>query len=205
MIKLWGRVNSINVSKVLWVLEEVGAPYTRSDGIDARGNHSGELLAANPNARVPVINDEGFVLWESNAIVRYISYKYGLGTIYPTDVRERAESEQWMEWQQTSISPPLALPFHGLIRRHPQHRDPASIERAGAELDRLWRILDAHLSERDYVLGYEFSMADISLGVAAWRWFNLPMKRADVPQVERWFETLKTRESYRKNVMRPLT
>jgi glutathione S-transferase len=206
VIQLWGRVNSINVMKVLWALDELNVPYTRSDaGMEFGVVDRPHYLQMNPNGKVPVINDEGFMLWESNAIVRYVSYKYGLGTMYPTDVRRRAEAEQWMEWQQTTVSPPMAYPFHGLVRMHAAYQDEGTIARAAAELSRLWAMLDAHLEERDYILGDSFTMADIPLGAAAWRWLNLPIKRYETPHVTRWHERLKSRNSFKRHVMHELS
>ena len=86
MLKLWGRVNSINVQKVLWALEELKVPYERTDAGMAFGVVNEPFYKKmNPNSRVPTIDDDGFVLWESNAIVRYLAAKHGAGSLYPND------------------------------------------------------------------------------------------------------------------------
>ncbi|MEM7404846.1 MAG: glutathione S-transferase family protein [Pseudomonadota bacterium] len=206
MLMIYGRANSINVMKVLWVCEELGCQFRRVDaGMEHGKVDDADFRAMNPNGRVPVINDDGFVLWESNAIVRYLAYKYGLGTMYPADVRQRAEAEQWMEWQQTTVAPHLAWPFHGIIRRVPAFRNEARMQQAADDLSDLYSVLDAHLSDRDYILGDRLTMADIPLGVATWRWLNLPIKRAELAHVEAWHERLLNREGFRQHVAHPLS
>ncbi len=100
MLKIWGRRNSSNVRKVLWCAEEIGLPY---ESIEVGGSHGGtqtpEYQAMNPNSLVPVIEDHGLPLWESNAIVRYLSARYALGTLYAEDPMERAQAEKWMDWR----------------------------------------------------------------------------------------------------------
>src|SRR5258707_9272853 len=120
MIKLWGRTNSINVQKVLWTLAELDLAYERVDA----GLHFGivgtpSYLAMNPNALVPTIDDDRFVLWESNVIVRYLATKYGMGKLCPEEMRERFDAERWMDWQQTSLNPPIGSLLFNRIRRPP--------------------------------------------------------------------------------------
>ena len=100
MLKVWGRKNFINVQKVLWCCEELGLPYERIDAGGPFGlTRDPEYLARNPNALVPTISDDEFVLWESNAIVRYLATRHGSGAMWPEDLRERADAERWMDWQ----------------------------------------------------------------------------------------------------------
>ncbi|MBT6276670.1 MAG: glutathione S-transferase family protein [Chromatiales bacterium] len=206
MLTVWGRANSVNVMKVLWTCEELGAPFERREaGLEHGRVDTPEFLDMNPNGRVPVINDDGFCLWESNAIVRYLSYKYGLGSFYPSDVRRRAEAEQWMEWQQTTVAPIIAWPFQGLIRKHPDYQNEAKLAEASAELDKVWSVLDRHLLDQPFVLGQSLTMADIPLGAAVWRWSNLPIERASMRNVEAWLERLKARPGFAQYVAQSLT
>lgn len=205
MITIWGRINSLNVMKVLWTCDELDAPFRR---IDAGGEYGKvddiDFRLMNPNGRVPVINDDGFLLWESNPIVRYLCYKYALGTLYPADVRSRAVAEQWMDWQQTTIDPLLEYPYLGLVRRHPDYRDEGQIQHAAFLLNQVYAVLDAHMADRPYVMGNDLTMADIPLGAATWRWQNLPIRREEFSNVESWMETLQSHESFRKHVAHPL-
>jgi len=206
MIKLLGRANSINVQKVHWCLEELGLPYERTDiGGAFGGNNTPEYLAKNPNGRVPTLEDDGFVLWESNVIVRYLSAKHSVGKLWPTDVRVRAEADRWMDWQQTAVAPAMFGVFWGLIRTAPEKRDSAAIEKSKDECAAVMAMLDAHLRVRAYVAGDSFTMGDIPVGCAAHRWFNLPIERPKLASLEAWYGRLKARPAAAKVLVAPIT
>ena len=115
MLKLWGRINSINVQKVLWALEELKVPYERTDAGMAFGLVNEPFYKKmNPNSRVPTIDDDGFVLWESNAIVRYLAAKHGAGSLSPNDPKQRADSDRWMDWAANHVGPVITPVFWGL-------------------------------------------------------------------------------------------
>src|SRR5919197_4157345 len=129
MIKIWGRNTSVNVQKVMWAVGELGLPHERIDvGGPFGKNNEPAYLAMNPNGLVPTLEEDGFVLWESNAIVRYLAAKYGAGTLEPADPRARARANSWMDWQLTVAHPPLTPVFWGLVRTPPEKRDHAAIE-----------------------------------------------------------------------------
>ena len=133
MIKIWGRNTSVNVQKVMWAVGELEVPHERIDVGGAFGkNKEPAYLAMNPNGLVPTLEEDGFLLWESNAIVRYLAAKYGAGKLEPADPRSRARASSWMDWQLTVAHPPLTPVFWGLIRTPPEKRDPKAIE-AGKE------------------------------------------------------------------------
>lgn len=206
MLKLWGRTNSINVMKVLWCLDEIGIDYKRVDAGMQYGvvneDHYGDL---NPNRKVPTLEDGELVLWESNVIVRYLCAKYASGSLCPEDPGTRALSDQWMDWQQTSIHPDVTYIFWGAVRNSPDHQDPKRIDAAMKNLNAMWSLLDAHLAERQFVAGDSLTMGDIPVGCAAWRWFNLDIERPELPNVAAWHERLKQRDGFRRHVMQPLT
>ena len=206
MLKVWGRANSINVQKVLWCCDELGLEYER---IDAGGpfdrTQDPEYLAMNPNGLVPTISDDGFTLWESNAIVRYLAAKHGAGTLCPDDLRERADADRWMDWQLGTLWAAMRPVFIGLVRTPPEERDTAAIEEARQQAVEAWNILEAHLEGRDYALGERFTMADIPLGVSIYRWLQLPVERPAVPNLEAYHERLSERPAFRERVMLPLT
>lgn len=206
MLKILGRKTSSNVQKVLWVADELKLRYERADiGGPFGGNDTPEYLKLNPNGKVPtIIEDDGWVMWESNAITRYLAAKYGDGTLYPADLRVRASAERWMDWQTNTVSPQMVGVFRGLVRTPPEKRDPAAIAKARDGLARLMGILDAHLAQSDYVAGPAFTVGDIPLGIAAWRWFEMPIEREDYPHLRRWFERLAERPPYQTHVMQPL-
>ena len=206
MLKIWGRTNSINVQKVLWCCGELGLKYERIDAGMAFGvNNTSEYKAMNPNGLVPTIDDDGFVLWESHAIVRYLARKHGKGTLLPDDARAAADADRWMEWYSTTVWPSLRPIFWNLVRTPPEKRNMAEVEDARQKLASTFGILDAHLAGRDYVTGRDFTVADIPLGVAAFRWFNLPIERPAQPHFARWYERITERPAFRERCMLPLT
>ena len=206
MLKVWGRKNSANVQKAMWCIGELGLAHERIDlGGQFGGNDQDWYLAMNPNGLVPTLDDEGVVLWESNAIVRYLSAKYDAGGLCPENPAARAQAEKWMDWQLTTVMPALHPLFWGLVRTPPEARDPASIEAGAARSARAFAILDRHLAGRDYVSGDSLTMADIPLGATAYRWYALDVARPDTPHLRAWYERLVERPAFAEHVMIPLS
>jgi glutathione S-transferase len=204
-MKIWGRRTSVNVQKVLWTCAELGIEHERVDvGGPFGGLADPGYLRLNPNGLVPVIEDDGFVLWESNSIVRYLAATRGLGMLCPADPRERADAERWMDWQLCHLLPGMSPLFMGLVRTAPEARDATAIERARERSAHAWRILEGALAGRRYVTGDRLTIADIALGGFAWRWHALPIERPSLPHVRRWYDALCERPAYREHVMLPL-
>jgi glutathione S-transferase len=205
MITLWGRKNSINVQKALWCIEELGLPYERIDAGRGYGvTDTPEYRRMNPNGLVPTIEDDGFVLWESNAIVRYLCSKHSAGELCPADPKVRADADRWMDWQATAFTPAFGPIFHGLVRT-PGSRTREEIDAAIAASEGFAAILDARLADRRYVAGDTFTMGDIPLGAAAFRWLNLPIERQPRPNLERYIKEILARPAGRKVLLLPLT
>ena len=199
MLKIWGRLTSVNVQKVVWCADELGLAYDRIDaGRDFGLVNTADYLAKNPNGLVPVIEDNGFVLWESNAIVRYLAAQHGAGTLCPGDPRMRADADRWMDWQATAFNPAIGPAFWQLIRFAPEKRDPAVIETARDSAEKKLALLDAHLATREFVAGSWFTMGDIPLGCSIDRWYKLPLAHEAHKNVERWYAALKEREGARQ-------
>jgi glutathione S-transferase len=206
MLQLKGRINSSNVMKALWVLEEIGIDYEREDvGRQFGKNHEAPYLRLNPNGRIPTIIDGDLVLWESNSIVRYLAAKHSDGNLWPTDPAARARCEMWMDWQLTEMAHGMVPVFHGLIRNPPEERDMDAINAARDIWAATWRILDDHLSRNTYVGGDTFTMADIPIGPMAYRWYELPIEREDFTHLQRWYDAICTRPAFRKHVMTGLS
>ncbi len=205
MLKIFGRPNSANVQKVLWTCAELDLPYQRIDaGLEYGVNDTPPYLAMNPMGLVPTIVDDGFVLWESNACVRYLAAKHGLGTLCPADLRVRADAERWMDWAHT-LTVTISPMFWGLVRTPPERRDLGLIEAKRKEVARLMAMLDANLRKRPYVAGERLTIGDIPFAAHVYRWFNLAIERPDLPHLRAWYERLVAREPYRKIVMIPIT
>jgi glutathione S-transferase len=206
MLKIWGRVNSVNVKKALWAAEELGLQYERIDaGLHFGVTKTPEYRRMNPNSLVPTIEEDGFVLWESHSIVRYLAAKHAAGTLWPTDLRVRADAERWMDWAFT-LQNTMRDVFWGLIRTPPEKRDMKAIE-AGAKrsADLLEAVLETALAGKDYLTGKNFTMGDIPLGCEVQRWMRVPLERPRLPNVEAWFERLRARPAFLKIVDVPLT
>ena len=206
MLKVWGRPNSINVQKVMWAIAELGLDIEH----EVAGLQYGKVdepwyKEMNPNSRVPTIDDDGLVLWESNVIVRYLAAKHGVGELMPDGIANRARAEMWMDWQQTTVHPSITPVFWGLVRTPEAERDNAAIE-AGANAFRTTiSILDSHLAGRDFILGDTLTVADIPLGCVTYRWYALPVEHGDFPNLRAWYDRLSQRPAYREHVMLPLT
>ena len=131
MIKIWGRNTSSNVQKAMWAVGELKLEHTRIDVGGAFGKtKEPAYLAMNPNALVPTLEEEdGFTLWESNSIIRYLAGKHDkAGVLEPKDAKQRALASQWMDWQLSVLGPAITPAFWGLIRTPPEKRDAAAIK-----------------------------------------------------------------------------
>lgn len=208
MIEIFGRRNSVNVQKVLWwctelqltfEVTEVGGPFGRT--------REPWYIQMNPNALVPVIRIDGFVLWESNAILRYLDGSYREGALRVEDARQRAIADQWMDWASSVIMDRSRMPtvFIGLVRTPPAARDVEAIKRAADSMADAWRILDAHLASEPFVAGGRFSVGDIPAGILAYRWFSMDLERPDMPNLRRWVDRLEARPAFRSQIAGPLT
>ena len=207
MLKIWGRKNSSNVRKALWAAEELGLAY---EAIDAGGAFgvvdTPEYRAMNPNGRVPVIEDEGLVLWESNAIVRYLLARHAPDSAwYPADPRARATADKWMDWTSSSFAGPFRTVFWGVLRTPAEKQDWAAINAAIKECDELLNMADHALISQPYLSGNDIGMGDIPLGSFIYAWFEMPIERAPQPHLQAWYERLKQRPAYQKAVMTALT
>lgn len=205
MLKIIGRGTSSNVMKALWTCAELGLEPEREDlGGPFGGNDSPEFLAMNPNGLVPVMVDGDFVLWESNSIVRYLGAVYGKDGFRPDDAKARAIAEKWMDWQISAMSPAMQPVFRGLVRTPPEKRDMDAINAARDRLGTCFGMVEATLAETEFLAGDTFTMGDIPVGIATYRWFNMPIEREDYPNLQRWYDALCTRPGYQEHIMRGL-
>ena len=205
MLRIWGRTNSINVQKVMWAVGELGLAHQRIDAGGAFGGlDSDEYGLRNPNRRVPAIEDDGLVMWESNACVRYLAARYDAGGLWPEDPVARARADMWMDWQQTTLLADMTVVFWGLIRTPEDKRDHGAIDAAVKRLGGTWRVLEAQLAGRRFVGGDRLTIGDIPVGAACYRYLGLPIERPSLPNLEAWYERLKQQPAYREHVMLPL-
>ena len=206
MLKIWGRTNSVNVKKVLWAAEELGLEYERIDaGLHFGVNKTPEYLRMNPTGLVPTIEDDGFQLWESHSIVRYLAARHSAGKLWPTDLQQRADAERWMDWTftfQKEFQRPIFWP---LVRTPPEKRDLNAIEAARKVCAELLEIPEKYLAQRRYLAGNDLTIADIPLGCHIQLWMRLPLERPAQPKLKAWFERLCERPAFKKVVDIPLS
>lgn len=201
MLRILGKASSINVRKVLWTCAEIGVDCGREDwGSGFRPTDTPDFLALNPNALVPVIQDENGVLWESNTICRYLAARHGRTDLLPADPWPRAQVERWMDWQATDLNASWRDAFLGLVRREPAFADPARIAAGAARWNAMMAILDAQLAATGaHVAGPGFTLADIVIGLSVNRWLKTPMDRPALPAVAAYVRRLEDRPAWHEH------
>jgi glutathione S-transferase len=205
MLKIWGRRSSFNLQKVMWLVGELQLPH---DHIPAGGSFGGlddpAFLAMNPHGKVPVIDDDGTVVWESQTILRYLAARYGRGRFWADDAGERARVERWMDWSQSTLQPDFLMGvFWGFYRTPEPQRNLPAIAAKVAACARHFELLDRVLADRPYLCGDDLTLADIPAATALYRYFNIAIERPAVPNVEAWYRRLQERPAYRQHVMVP--
>ncbi len=204
MLTIWGRRNSINVQKAMWTLGEVAVPHER---IDAGGEFGGldtpEFAALNPNRRVPVLQDGDTVVWESNAIIRYLAAKYGAGTLWDPDPSLRAKADIWMAWTQTAAHREFIDLFWGFVRTPPERRDMDAMGAANQRLVKHLALLDRHLGDQPYLAGEAFTMGDIPAGALLYRKLAMEFDHPSLPNLAAWYARLSERPAYQAHVAIP--
>lgn len=210
MLKIWGRASSSNVQKVLWTAAEIGIEFERIDAGGSFGRtNDAAYRAMNPNGLVPTIQDDDFVLWESNTICRYLAAKHQAGVLYPTDLRRRADVERWQDWGSTALAPAIFPAFYGLIRATAKDRDAAAIKASADKTAAALAIVDAQLAGRDYLCGAQLTLADMGIGINTYRWLSMDYasvgyQRPAMPRLQAWYERLCERPAFREWVMIPI-
>ena len=206
MLRIWGRLSSINVRKVVLAARWLEIPFERTDA----GHEFGivktpEYLARNPNGLVPLIEDDGFTLWESNVIVRYLCAMYSPGQLYPLELAPRFDAERWMDWQQTTLNPAGRSAFIQLMRTPADKRSNEAVTKSIAATEPLLDILEAHLARQAFMAGNAFTMADFSIACEIHRWHGLPLERPARPHLEHWYQGILSHAAARDVLDQPLS
>ena len=201
MLKILGRCNSQNVQKVLWLVGELDLDYELDPhGLEHGKNDQPEYLALNPMGRVPTIFDSDFVLWESNAILRYLARKHSYGDLYPTEEQTMARGNRWMDWGLAHFNQAMRPVFWALTRPGLVDIDQERVKANRDEAERMLAMVDRYLGETNYLAGDAFSIYDIPLGVQAYRWFNLDIERAKLDNLDAWYGRLKARPAFQDHI-----
>ena len=204
MLEIWGRKNANQVIQVLWTLAELELDYQRHSIGTRNGDlETEEYKSLNPNSKIPTIRDNGFVMWESHAIIRYLARQYGLGTLYPDDPQKAAMSDQWMTWSTDSFMGTFFPVFWQLVRTEESERDYKKIAEMAKQSSEILQILEDHLVKNNFVAGEQFTYGDIPLGVLIHKYFVLDIERPSLPGIEAWYERLSLREPFQEHAMQP--
>lgn len=203
MLKIWGRKTSVNVQKAMFAVGELGLQHQRFDvGGPFGGLDTPEYGLLNPNRLVPTIDDNGFVLWESSAIVRHLAQRYGRGTLSPADEQTFARADSWMDWSLSTIyGDIIGICFIQLIRTSARDRNMPAVDAAAKRVGEKLRVLDQQLAGRAFIVGDGPTIADVAVGTVMYRYFNLPIARPVLPNVEAWYQRLTKRPAYQNHVM----
>ena len=203
-LTLWGRLSSCNVQKALWLLEELALPY---EHIQAGGDFGGlddpAYLAMNPHGKVPTLKDGDTVVWESEAILRYLAARYGAPAFWSDDPAERAVVDQWLAWTASALYRDWIDLFWRLVRTPPERRDAALIEGHRRRSAERYALLDSQLATRPYIAGDHLSLADIAAGMTLYRWYEMPIERPELAHLRAWYDRLRERPAYRRSVCVP--
>jgi len=199
-LKILGRANSFNVRKVLWVCDEIGIPFVREDfGRGFAPTDTPEFLKLNLTGQVPVVIDGARVMRESNSIVRYLAAKHRAIDLYPDDPGARQAVEQWMDWVAYDITHALRGAFLGGQLKEAPYDHPWYVEQGQKELIHVIGLLNNHLAEcGPYLLGNNFTIADIPMGLVVNRWFMISnLDRPHYSAVAAYYDLLTERPAFR--------
>jgi glutathione S-transferase len=196
-LKIYGVARS-RAARVLWMAKELGLDYEHVKVDFATGEtRQPAHLALNPNGHVPVIDDNGFMLWESMAINLYLAKKYGAGKLYPTRLEDEARAWQWSLWGMTEVERPLLSAMMNRAVFPESQRDAAAANAAEKTLAPPLGVLDGILGPTPYLLGAQFTVADLNLAsILAWaRPAQIDM--ASFPKVAEWLRICAERPAAR--------
>jgi glutathione S-transferase len=202
VIKIWGRKTSSNVQKVMWAVGEIGLAHERIDIAGPFGkNREPAYLAMNPNGLVPTLEeDDGFLLWESNTIVRYLAAKHHAGVLEPGELRAKAQASKWMDWQLAVAAPAIFECFWGLVRTPPEKRNHAAIEESKKKTTAAMTMVDEQVAKTAYLAGDAFSYGDIPVAIMAYRYRQLVPERPPLANFERWYAAIAARQAFKDHV-----
>lgn len=217
MLKIWGRRNSIHTQRVLWICTEIGLPFElilASATMGPDGHISGgggafgvvdtaEYRAMNPNGTIPTIDDDGFVLWESNTICRYLAQTHDPQALFGDDLKTLGLASQWMDWTNTQLEPALHILVMELVRLAEDERNPANVEETRRGVLPALQRLDNHLGTRPYVAGDRFTIGDIAPAATSYRWTLFDLDGPPMPNLAAWLSRLGERDGFREHVAPP--
>jgi len=168
-LKVYGIART-RAFRVLWMAEELGLDYEHiAIETGAAGARQPGYLAVNPNGRLPAIDDDGFIMWESLAINIYLAKKHGLGTLYPKSLEDEARCWQWSLWGMTEIERNVLTAMFNRAIYPEDKRDTAAADQAERDLQHPIGVLDGAVSKTGYLVGSGFTVADLNVAsILSW-------------------------------------
>jgi glutathione S-transferase len=170
-----------------------------------RGEHrAADYLRLNPNGKVPLLDDDGFVLWESHAIMQYLADRSPRQTIYPEDIRARADVNRWLFWSAYHFTPAVGMISRERVSQRmvggPGAPDPIEIERGEALLTAAARVLDAHLADKQWIAHDKLTLADLAIAAPLMHTAvaQLPVTRFD--NLQAWFARVQALDAWKRSV-----
>ncbi|MEQ5842958.1 glutathione S-transferase N-terminal domain-containing protein [Paraburkholderia acidicola] len=198
-IRVWGRLSSANVQKVLWCLDDLRIGYNI---VLAGGTHGGlsvdEFRALNPNQLVPVLLDRDIALWESNVIVRYLCKQYAPDTSYRADPLQQALEERWTDWYGTELGPHMTALWGHFKRGKVLAQE--TLARQLVRATQLWAMIENAIAGTTFIGGDAPGVSDYSLGPAIHRWLSIN-DNAVSPNLLRWHSALAIRPAYQHHIV----
>ncbi|MCP4297805.1 MAG: glutathione S-transferase family protein [Proteobacteria bacterium] len=202
-MRIWGRDSSFNVQKVLWMLEELSVVYEQ---IQVGGKYGRlntlEFAQKNPRKKIPVIHDGSGYIYESHTIIRYLAANYSRRNLWKDSPFERSLIERWMDWSQTAFQPSFMRLFWGYYRMPVEKRDLRVVNSSLLECDEHLKLLNLQLEKNSYLVGDQFSIADITCGAVLYRLCNMGLDIELPLKVQVWYRQLKRRDGYQKWIMK---
>lgn len=199
-MKFYGHPWSSNARRVQMLCDELKIPYT-NETVDLMNGaqYLPEFQALNPNSKVPVIDDDGFVLWESQAIMRYLADKHKASAWYPTEPKARAIVEQWLDWNQTRLGPEAGKIMFNTHFAGDKRNDQA-IEDAKTWLAKILPVMDGVLGKQPFLCGAAITLADLAVATNIAYLEHCQYDLGPYPAVRRWYGAMKNRPSFAKTV-----
>jgi glutathione S-transferase len=192
-LRIYGMART-RAFRALWIAKELGLDYEHVPvEIGAAGARQPEYLAVNPNGRLPAIDDDGFVLWESLAITLYLAKKHGC--LYPGTLEGEAKAWQWSLWAVQEVDRGVNIWSLHAVRLPPEDRDAARRDEALRVIALPFRVLDGALTDRPYLLGDDFTVADLNVAAVISR--AIEMDLSATPHLAVWLKRCLDRPSAR--------
>ncbi|HEY4015666.1 MAG TPA: glutathione binding-like protein [Polyangiaceae bacterium] len=200
MLKVYGNAMSTCTRKVLMALNETQTPFELVTVNFATGEHKQEShVRKQPFGRIPAIDDDGFEMFESRAICRYINEK-AKGHLVPTDIKAMAKMEQWISIETSEFTGNAMKFIYEFVFKRPQ--EPGVLDAAGKALGVVSNVMDKELARKPFLAGADFSIADICFMPYFEYAMGTPAKDvfAKYPHVMAWWQKVSERPTWKKTI-----